>query len=158
MRSAGEVNPMGQWRQANTGLQRHPRVATSVPVRISTIDPETDLNTGKLFFRSAEETIANLSRGGAYFRSWELLEAGRRVIVAIDLPSGEELQLTGRVVWTCRKLRPAQTKDIEAPGYGIEFLGGSRRELHSLDRLIASLKPASQPQAAHDTSAATTQP
>lgn len=139
MRSAGEVNPMGQWRQANTVLQRHPRVATSVPVRISTVDAEADPNTGKLFFRSAEETTANLSRGGAYLRSWELLEAGRRVVVSIDLASGRELQLTGRVVWTRRELRPAEIRDVEAPGYGIEFLGSSRRELDRLDEFIESL-------------------
>ena len=139
MRSAGGVNLMGQWRQASTGLQRHPRVATSVPVRISTVDPEVDPNTGKLFFRSAEETTANLSRGGAYLRSWEPLEPGRRVVVAIDLASGRELQLTGRVVWTRRELRPVQIRNVEAPGYGIEFLGSSRRELDRLDQLIENL-------------------
>ena len=158
MRSAGEVIPLGQWRQANTGLQRNPRIATSVPIRISTVDPETDPNTGNLFFRSAEETTANLSRGGVYLRSWEPLEAGRRVIVAIDLPSGGELQLTGRVVWTRRELRPAETKDIEAPGYGVEFFGGSSRELGILDRLIDRLKLASQPQVAHDSSVHTPRP
>ena len=143
---------MGHWRQANTGLQRHPRIAMSVPVRISTVDPEIDPNTGKLFFRSVEETTANLSHGGAYLRSWEPLEAGRRVVVALDLSSGEELQLTGRVVWTRRELRPERTKDVEAPGYGVEFLGSSRRELASLDRLIDSLESTSRPQITPDAS------
>jgi hypothetical protein len=137
---------MGHWRQANTGLQRYPRVAISVPIRISTVDPERDPNTGKLFFRSVEESTANLSRGGAYLRSWEPLEAGRRVIVAIDLSSGEELQLTGRVVWTRRELRPDQTQDVEAPGYGVEFYGSSVRELASLDDLIRNFGPTSQSQ------------
>jgi Tfp pilus assembly protein PilZ len=127
---------MGQWRQANTGLQRDPRIATSVPIRIATVDPEIDPSTGKAFFRSAEETTANLSRGGAYLRSWEPLEAGRRVIVAIDLPNGEELQLSGRVVWTRRELRPNRSRDLEAPGYGIEFYGHSSRELRHLDQLL----------------------
>ncbi len=71
---------MGQWRQAERGPQRFPRVATAVPVRVSTVDPETDPNDGKLFFRSSEETTANLSRGGAFVRSWEPLAAGRRVV------------------------------------------------------------------------------
>jgi hypothetical protein len=146
---------MGQWRQANTGLQRHPRVATSVPIRISTVDPEVDPITGKLFFRSAEETTANLSRGGAYLRSWEPLEAGRRVVVEIDLASGRELQLTGRVVWTRRELRPVQIRDVEAPGYGIEFLGSSRRELDRLDQLIESLDQPSRA-TAHPSGPATT--
>ena len=136
---------MGHWRQANTGLQRDPRIATSVPIRIATVDPEIDPNTGKAFFRSAEETTANLSRGGAYLRSWEPLEAGRRVIVAIDLPSGEELQLPGRVVWTRRELRPNRSRDFEAPGYGIEFYGHSNRELSHLDQLIKGLERTPSP-------------
>ena len=144
---------MGQWRQANTGLQQYPRIAMSVPVRISTIDPETDPNTGKPFFRSTEETTANLSHGGAYLRSWEPLEAGRRVVVAIDLPSGEELQLTGRVVWTRRELR-RQTEDTESTGYGVEFLGGANHELDVLARLIGylELKTSAQARVAPDTS------
>ncbi len=142
MRSTGESNPMGQWRQANTGLQRHPRIATSVPIRISTVDPEIDPNTGKAFFRSAEETTANLSCGGAYLRSWEPLEAGRRVIVAIDLPTGEELQLTGRVVWTRRELRPPGSRSFEAPGYGVEFSDNSKQDLDRLDRFLGGLDPA----------------
>ena len=149
---------MGQWRQANTGFQRYPRIATSVPIRVSTVDSEIDPTTGKRFFRSAEETTANLSRGGAYLRSWEPLEAGRRVIVAIDLPSGEELQLTGRVVWTRRELRPEPAKDSEAPGYGVEFFGASSRELADLGRLIHSLAPASRPGVARDQSGPTTTP
>jgi hypothetical protein len=130
---------MGQWRKANTGLQKFPRVATAVPVRISTVDAETDPDTGKVFFRSVEETSANLSRGGAYLRSWEPLEAGRRVIVAIDLESGEELQLSAHVVWTRRELRISGSENIDAPGYGVEFFGGSHRDLARLDRLLDDL-------------------
>ena len=141
---------MGQWRRANTGIQRYPRVATAVPVRITTVDPECDPITGKPFFRSAEETTANLSCGGAYLRSWEPLAAGRRVIVAIDLPSGEELQLTARVVWTRRELRPAKSDKIEAPGYGLEFHGTSSRELARLDQFLSGLSPTPQPLTKHD--------
>jgi Tfp pilus assembly protein PilZ len=130
---------MGQWRQANTGVQRYQRVASSVPVRISTLDPEIDPTSGKSFFRSVEETTANLSQGGAYLKSWEPLAAGRRVIVSIDLPSGEKLQLTARVVWTRRELRPTETDKLEAPGYGVEFHGLSSREFSCLDRLIDRL-------------------
>lgn len=148
---------MGHWRQANTGLQRYPRTAMSVPVRISTIDPEIDPNTGKPFFRSTEETTANLSHGGAFFRSWEPLAAGRRVVVAIDLPSGEEIQLTGRVVWTRRELRRA-TKDIEATGYGVEFSSMSNNELYVLDRLIDYLKASSEARSAPDTPGPTSTP
>ena len=136
---------MGHWRQANTGVQRFQRVAMSVPVRISTVDPETDPRTGKSFFRSAEETTANLSKGGAYLRSWEPLGAGCRVIVTIDLSSSEQLQLSARVVWTRRELRPSPTDTVEEPGYGVEFYGTSTRELACLERLIERLESTLQP-------------
>jgi len=132
---------MGQWRQARTGLQKFPRVATSVPVRISTVDAEIDPSTGRAFFRSAEETTANLSRGGAYVRSWEPLAAGRRVVRAIDLPDEGELQLVGRVVWTRRALRPTPNGELEPAGYGIEFVGGSRAELDALGRFLTGIAP-----------------
>jgi hypothetical protein len=128
---------MGHWRRPTTGKQRHPRVAAAVPVRISTVDPEIDPDTGRRFFRSAEETTANLSRGGAYLRSWEPLEAGRRVILTID-PAGDALQLTARVVWTRRQLQRAEREGLEAPGYGLEFVECSQRELAQLDRWLRS--------------------
>jgi len=151
MSKAG-VRRMGHWRQANTGVQRFERVATAVPVRISTVDPETDPTTGKTFFRSAEETTANLSMGGAYLRSWEPLGAGRRVILTIESPDAEELQLTARVVWTRRELRPSSTDTLEAPGYGVEFHDLSNRDLACLDRLIEGLASKAAPiQAPHST-------
>jgi hypothetical protein len=147
---------MGHWRQAKTGEQRFQRVAMAVPVRISTIDPEIDPTTGKSFFRSAEETTANLSKGGAYLRSWEPLGAGRRVIVTIELPSSEELQLSARVVWTRRELRPSSSDALEEPGYGVEFYGISSRELARLERLIDRLDSRRQP--VHTTKATTPNP
>lgn len=132
---------MRQWRQAETGLQKFRRVPTSVPVRISTVDAEIDPSTGRAFFRSAEETTANLSRGGAYVKSWEPLAAGRRVVLAIVLPGEEELQLVGRVVWTRRALRPPPNGELEPAGYGIEFVGGSRAELDALGRFLKAIAP-----------------
>ena len=128
---------MGQWRTAENGIQRHTRVVTSVPIRISTVDPERDPDTGKLFFRSTEATTANLSRGGAYVHSWEPLIPGRRVVAAIDLPSGREIQVVARVAWTRRELRQAETNELQAPGYGLEFTGGTSTELAALESLLA---------------------
>ena len=132
---------MGQWRQADTGLQKFPRVATAVPVRISTVDAEIDPATGRSFFRSAEETTANLSRGGAYVRSWEPLSAGRRVVITVDLPQEGELQLVGRVVWTRRTLQPSKTGELEPAGYGVELVAGAADELDALDRYLKRVAP-----------------
>jgi Tfp pilus assembly protein PilZ len=147
MHEAGVVQ-MGEWRQANTGTQSSPRVSTSVGVRISTIDPEIDPNTGKLFFRSAEETTANLSHGGAFVSSMEPLEAGQRVLVQFDLPRSGRLELVARVAWTQRQLRAAQPSDLDAPGFGIQFTGASRAELARIDHYLEDLakgSPASRP-------------
>jgi Tfp pilus assembly protein PilZ len=133
---------MGRWRKARTEIQKFPRLDASVPVRVSTVDPETDPATGKIFFRSAEETTANLSHGGAFIRSWEPLEAGRRVIVDIDLPVGDKLQLVACVAWTQRRLHSTATpesKALDAPGFGIQFIGAAESELARLDDYLDGL-------------------
>lgn len=136
---------MGQWRQAPAGLQKFPRIATAIPIRIATVDAETDPSTRRTFFRSAEETTANLSRGGACVRSWEPLAAGRTVVITLDLPSergeAQELQLVGEVVWTRRGVRPSKSGALEPASYGVEFVGGSRAELEALDRFLSGLEP-----------------
>ena len=140
MRSEGVVK-MGVWRQPNTGIQRFSRITATLPVRISTVDPETDPSTGKHFFRSSEETTANLSQGGAYVRSWEPLEAGRRVVVDINLPDARDLQFVARVAWTQRQLRSGRPGELDSPGYGIEFSEASSMELARLERYLDSLEP-----------------
>lgn len=128
---------MSQWRRAGTAVQKHPRVSMRRPVRITTVDPEIDPDSGRPFFRCVEETTANLSRGGAFVESWEPLGAGRRVVVAIDLTNGEELQLVGHVAWTRRRIREAGEEAVQTPGYGVEFSAGSKAELHRLEALLA---------------------
>ena len=133
---------MGEWRRAIPDVQRHPRFAVDVEVRISTIDAERDPNSGKLFFRSAEETTANMSRGGAFVRSWEPLEAGRRVVVDIDLRDGSHMQLMARVAWTQRQLHAnaASQPSSPEPGFGIEFEKASAWELDRLDRYLGQVR------------------
>ena len=149
---------MGQWRQANTGTQRYQRVVTAVPVRVSTVDPESDPTTGDLFFRSSEETTANLSRGGAYLRSWEPLDVGRRVVVTITPPAAGEFQLNARVVWTRRQLRPGPGGELEEAGYAVEFYGISIREVVLLDRLMDGLSNPSRSANTPDLVGSTPQP
>lgn len=131
---------MGEWRQPNSGAQLHPRVDASISVRVSTVDPETDPNTGKHFFRSAEETTANLSQGGAFVRSWEPLAAGRRVIVDFDLAEDGRLQLLASVAWTQRQVRAGEPQSLDAPGFGVQFVEASDEELARLDRYLARVE------------------
>ena len=139
---------MSGWRQQKTASQKFPRSATCVPVRIATVDPEVDPDTGIPFFRNTEATTANLSRGGAFVHSWEPLAAGRRVIVSLDLPSGGELQLVGRVVWTRRKLAPHARGAAEEPGYGLAFDGGSRAEQAAIQQILDAAVPTASEAAA----------
>jgi len=132
---------MGGWRKAPAGTTRpSPRIAASVRVRVSTIDPETDLTTGKRFFRSIEETTANLSPGGAFVRSWEPLEPGRRVLIDLEFPDGHHLELVARVAWTQRELRFSPATSLDAPGFGVQFEGATRAELARIDRYLAGLE------------------
>lgn len=139
---------MGQWRKAATGLQQFQRVATAVPVRVSTVDPKVDPKvdptTGRTFFRTAEETTANLSHGGAYVRTWEPLAAGRRVTLTLDFSErqdgSQELQLVGQVAWTRRELTTGAGSRLEQPGYGVEFIEASRFQLDALSAHLERLE------------------
>jgi Tfp pilus assembly protein PilZ len=115
--------------------RRHRRVEAAIPVRVSTIEADRDPWTGKPFFRSSQETCANLSRGGAFVRTTELLEPGRRVLVELSLPNGSQVEALGRVAWTKRALEPRA--DGLDTGVGIEFLGGAASQLSALEDYIA---------------------
>jgi uncharacterized protein (TIGR02266 family) len=115
--------------------RRHARRSSELPVRISTIDPEKDPWTGRPFFRSIQETCANVSRGGAFVRTREQFESGRRVLVELTLPDGRELEAIGRVAWTKRVLAPEGGSDDV--GLGVEFLGAASEELTALEAFLA---------------------
>ena len=114
--------------------RRHPRKTSELPVRISTIDAETDPSTGRPFFRSIRETCANVSRGGAFVRTRESLESGRRVLVELTLPDGRELEAVGRVAWSRRSLAPEGADDV---GLAVEFLGAASDEFAALDAFLS---------------------
>jgi hypothetical protein len=136
---------MAFWRKPCTALQRFPRVTTFLPIRISTVDPARDLTTGKMVFRTLEETTLNLSRGGACIGSWELLSEGTRVALSLELARpalrGRALELAGRVVWTQRSLVPDACGGLTPPTYGIEFVEGSRFEFAALDDYLREIAP-----------------
>ena len=67
--------------------RRHERIDTSLPVRVSTIEADRDPWTGRPYFRTSQEMCANLSRGGAFVRTGELREPGKRVLLEISLPN-----------------------------------------------------------------------
>jgi len=113
-----------------TNRRRHRRVSVHVPVRVSTIDPETDPRTGRPYFRATREYCANLSRGGAFIRTTDPLSPGRRVLVEIHVPEGEPIEAIGRVAWSKTVLTTSGNN--EDSGVGVEFLGASGAQLSAL--------------------------
>ena len=135
---------MGEWKRTSVERESTRRVRTALPIRVTTLDPELDQVTGEAFCRLVEETTADLSLGGAFVRSWEPLEAGHRLIVDIDLPGGETLELHARVAWTQLQVRDLTdgAGPIEQPGYGIQFLPSNPTGLQQLrDHLAQTAQP-----------------
>ena len=115
--------------------RRHPRVDVTLPVRISTIDPEVDPRTGRPYFRASREVCANLSRGGLFIRTQEPPTPGRRVLVEMHFPDGSPLEAVGRVAWSKVVLAPGQ--EPEENGVGVEFLGAPPDQLTALETFLS---------------------
>jgi hypothetical protein len=111
--------------------RRHPRIHAEVPIRLSTIDPELDPWTGRPFFRSCEEIVADVSRGGARILSEAPLDPGRRLLLEMELPDGRAFEAIARVAW--RRLEPSASAPY---GLGLEFLGGTPEHISRLDGFL----------------------
>jgi len=116
--------------------RRHLRLPRRVPVRISTIDPETDPRTGKVYFRSTSEICRNLSRGGVFIPTEDPPAPGRRLLVEIHVPNREPIEAIGRVAWSKKVLGSTGAAGAadDVSGVGIEFIG-AEMALEALDRL-----------------------
>jgi Tfp pilus assembly protein PilZ len=117
-----------------TNQRRHRRIATDIEVRISTIEPERDPWTGRPFFRASHEICSNVSRGGAFVKTTEPIDPGRRLLVEVHLPSGRPLEAIGRVAWTKRVITP-HSRDTDS-GIGVEFIGGASEQFAALENYI----------------------
>jgi Tfp pilus assembly protein PilZ len=118
--------------------RRHRRVVSSIPIRISTIEPERDPWTGRPFFRATWERCVNLSRGGAHVQTQEPIAPGRRVIVEFHLPSGKRLEAIGRVAWSKTVLSPRQPDEEDEGGIGVEFVVGATNHFQELEEYISA--------------------
>lgn len=114
--------------------RRHRRISARIPVRISTIEPDTDPWTGRPYFRHSQEVCGNVSRGGAFVRTAELLDPGKRVLLEMQLPDGSQVEAIGRVAWTKRAISAAG--DGPDSGVGVEFLGGRSEQLAALASFV----------------------
>jgi Tfp pilus assembly protein PilZ len=115
--------------------RRFERVRADIPVRISTIEPDQDPRTGRTYFRASQERCANVSRGGVFVHTHELLDPGRRVLVELSLPGGAQVEAIGRVAWTQYAMRSTSSDGPDC-GVGIEFLGGAAEQLRALEEFL----------------------
>lgn len=114
--------------------RRDARVPTNLPVRLTTIEPDLDPLTGRPYFRASWERCENLSRGGAFIQTHELLDPGRRVLIELSLPDGGQVEAIGRVAWTRRQIRASG--DAPQCGLGVEFLGGAAEMLGRVEAFL----------------------
>ena len=120
--------------KAESERREHRRIALSLPVRISSIDPETEVETRRAFFRATRDWSANISRGGLFVRTAEPFAKGRRVLVELTLPDGRAFDSVGRVARIERSAPGAERAD--ADGIGIEFLGVAPDDVVALERCL----------------------
>lgn len=104
------------------------------PVRVSAIEPEIDPDTALPCYWSFEQSSVNVSEGGVFITGSDTLTPGRRVIVEVDLPSGDSIQAVGEVAWR-RAPHAARSGDRPA-GMGIEFTGIARSSALALARAL----------------------
>lgn len=137
-----ETTPEASVATQTVRAKQHSRRANiRVPIRISTIDPEKDPETGKLYFYTSQEVSANISRGGAFVATPEPIDPGRRVLVEIEIPNGPNIQTIGRVVWKRIDPGKADANPNRRSGIGIQFMGGRPDLLNELDRFVNQAAP-----------------
>lgn len=115
--------------------RRYPRRVFAGRARISTIDPEIDRATGRVFFRTAHETCADVSRGGLRLVDAEPFLNGHRLLVELTLPDGHTVDAVGRVAWSRIEVGPDRRRSL---GLGIAFVGGDGTGMARLETLLDS--------------------
>jgi Tfp pilus assembly protein PilZ len=123
--------------------RRHPRVSLRVPVDVTTIDPETDRQTGRLYFRECRELCGNLSSGGMFISTSDPPRLGRRLLVRIHTGGAAPIETLARVAW----YKPGFAPNAHEPGVGVEFLGASADARAAIDELLDAAAGNAEPAA-----------
>ena len=107
--------------------RRYHRVSVALPVRMSTVEPEYDTESGDPCFQASEGVCLNVSRGGALVRAEEGVKSGNRLLLELDLADGRQADLMGRVVWA--KQLQCSTDTDGGTHLGIEWIQGGQETL-----------------------------
>ena len=104
--------------------RRYRRVPVTLPVRVSTVDPEYDPGTGDPCFQVSEAVCLNVSRGGALIQTEDNVNSGKRLLLELELADGRQAELMGRVVWA--KHSQHSTDTAGEMHLGIEWIQGGQ--------------------------------
>jgi len=126
--TAVDARPLGH-RQTDPDLSLAARMAVKAAA-----------GTSRLEVGLAPRSESNLYAGfdrieGVYVATWDALEVGAEVEVAVHLPGGDRVSTLGRIEWT---------RDVcgdGGPGVGVRFVGLNEREARLLERFAAHREP-----------------
>jgi Tfp pilus assembly protein PilZ len=121
--------------QRESRSRRFERVDLRARVRVTSLEPARDPQTGMPTLWDAHELCETLSVGGAFIRTADPPARGQRLLLQIHLPGGESIETLGRVAWTRVPLRGAR----EA-GVGVEFVAPSGAAAGALARYVTSAR------------------
>src|SRR5689334_272539 len=92
----------------NPNNRTHKRVATSLEVDYSTYTPYQI------------RRITNISKGGVFIRTQEIIPVGTVLDISFQLPTREDpIQSKVKVMWTYRQ---PSTVNLNSSGLGVQFL------------------------------------
>lgn len=80
-----------------------------------------------------EPTTRDLSAGGVFVETADLLEVGDPVVLSFPLPDGKRLVVNGRVRW----VTPFGNVADPTPGMGIEFVGVDQGKRDKIDAVLS---------------------
>ena len=88
---------------------------------------------GNVAGADGEPTTRDLSAGGVFVETADLLEVGDPVVLSFPLPDGKRLVVNGRVRW----VTPFGNVADPTPGMGIEFVGVDQVKRDKIDAVLA---------------------
>jgi uncharacterized protein (TIGR02266 family) len=118
---------LDQRREANDERRKNERVAIEAVIGFHT---ETNFFTG---------FSGDLSDGGLFVATWDLLPVGTTLELSFVLPEGRQINAGGRVGWI--RARPRSPDEKHEPGMGIVFEELGEGDRHAIQRFIRTRAP-----------------
>jgi hypothetical protein len=78
----------------------HARVAAQLKARVSTLDPSAESGDGPSYYLLVGAVTLDVADGGLGLAAEESMKRGQRVLVELELASGESVECKGRVAWS----------------------------------------------------------